>query len=254
MNPLKPWSRKRLARVAIRASLGSIGLFAGYLLLLCHPGSFFGHSYTHGGITLHSDEPIPEAARLVLEDAEDRLAQSPLTQDLSNKNIHIYICNRSWRFMLFANFHYHVGGLTYPPLSRNIFLRESRLDDNRLVGPSGREVPGERTLSYFVAHEIMHVLIADRIGPVAYWRLPDWKNEGYSDYIARGTDFEYQRAVVQFRRRDREMDPQRSGLYLRYSLLVAYLLDHNGIPLDVMLGREFKPADLEREILGGDAR
>ena len=50
------------------------------------------------------------------------------------------------------------------------------------------------------------------------------------------------------------MDPQRSGLYLRYSLLVAYLLNHSGIPLEVMLGREFEPADLEREILGGDAR
>ncbi len=253
MNPPKPWTRKRIAKVLILSSLGSIGLFAGYLVLLCQPGIFFEHSFTHGGVTLHSDEPIPESALRVLEDAADRLARSPLTQDLRAKDIHIYLCNRSWRFMLFANVHYHVGGLTYPPLSRNIFLRESRLDDNRLVGPSGREVPGERTLSYFVAHEIMHVLIADGIGPVAYWRLPDWKNEGYSDFIARGTDFEYQRAVDQLRRGDREMDPQRSGLYLRYCLLVAYLINR-GTPLDVMLGREFEPADLELEILRGDAR
>ena len=254
MNPPKPWTRKRIAKVLILASIGSIGLFVGYLALLCHPGIFFGYSSSHGGITLHSDEPIPEAAGRVLEDAADRLAESPLTQDLRTKDIHIYICNRSWRFMLFANIHHQVGGLTYPPLSRNIFLRESRLDENRLVGPSGREVPGERTLSYFIAHEIMHVLIADRIGPVAYWRLPDWKNEGYSDFIARGTDFEYQHAVVQLRRGDREMDPQRSGLYLRYSLLVAYLLNNNGIPLDAMLGWEFEPADLEREILAADER
>ena len=82
-----------------------------------------------------------------------------------------------------------VGGLTYPPLTNNIFLRAADLDGDRLIGPSGKPVPGERTLTYFVAHEIMHTLLADELGAVRYLRLPDWKNEGYADHVAKGIEF-----------------------------------------------------------------
>ena len=47
------------------------------------------------------------------------------------------------------------------------------------------------------------------------------------------------------------MDPLRSGLYLRYHLLVAYLLDRKGIAVSDMLRQEIDPGKLEREILRG---
>ena len=50
-------------------------------------------------------------------------------------------------------------------------------------------MPGARNLSYFIAHEITHTLIADRLGPIGYGRLVAWKNEGYSDYVAKGPRF-----------------------------------------------------------------
>ena len=46
-------------------------------------------------------------------------------------------------------------------------------------------------------------------------------------------------ALAQLRRGDPEMDPQRSGLYLRYNLLVAYLLDRKRISVHEMLSQEF---------------
>jgi hypothetical protein len=253
-NKLNRSNLKRIARAALFTFFGILGLFILYLVLLCHPGLFFRHELTQDGITLYSDEPIPASAARVLEDSEDRLARSPLFRDRPSPNIRIYLCNCRWRFILFANIRYQVGGLAYPPLTRNIFVRGAHIDANRLIGPSGDEVPGERTLSYYFAHEAVHTLIFDELGVVAHWRLPSWKNEGYADYIAKGRSFDYRRAVDQFRRGDRELDPKRSGLYLRYNLLVAYLLDHKGISVRELLNQEFDPARLEEEILRGEDR
>jgi hypothetical protein len=243
-------SMKRLIKAAILSVLAVFGCLALYLALLRHPGLFFRHTFAERSITLYSDEPIPSgSAEGVLERVEQRLARSPLFHPRSGDDIRIYICNRSWRFVLFANYRYNVGGLTYPPLSNNIFLRAANFDADRLIGPSRKEVAGERTLSYFIAHEITHTLTGNELGPFSYWSLPVWKDDGYSDYIAKGASFDYDDALAQLRRRDPKMDPRRSGLYLRYNLLVAYLLDRKRISVQEMLSHDFDRASLEAEML-----
>ena len=245
-----PLTRAKLARVVAVSSLGIVILFTSYLVLLCHPGLFFTDKFIRGGITLYSDEPIPpESAGRILDEVERRLARSPLGAPPRVKDIRIFICNRQWRFALFANTRYKVGGLAYAPLSDSIFLRAVHFDANRLVGYSGQETPGARTLSYYIAHEIMHTLVAHELGIVEHWRLPAWKNEGYADLVAKGGQFDYEQAREQLRRGDRELDPRQSGLYLRYHLLVAYLLEQKGIGVSELLNREFDPAQLEAEIL-----
>lgn len=114
--------------------------------------------------------------------------------------------------------------------------------------------PGRITLSYYIAHEIMHILVARELGILKQWQLPAWKNEGYADVVAKGGDFDYGRAREQLKRGDRELDPKRSGLYLHYHLLVAYLLDHKGVSISDLLNREFDPAQLEAEILASEGR
>jgi hypothetical protein len=243
---------KRRIRASILPVLGVFGLFFLYGFLLKHPGIFFGHTFTDGRITLHSDEPIPSgSAQQVLERVEQCLLRSPLLHSRAGDDIRVYVCNRRWRFVVFANFRYKVGGLTYPPFCNSIFLRAVDFDGDRLIGPSGKAVPGERTLTYFVVHEIMHTLLGNELGAAGYWRLPAWKDEGYSDYIAKGRSFHYDDALAQLRRGDPEMDPKRSGLYLQYNLLVAYLLDRKRISVDELLNQEFDTAGLEAEILAG---
>jgi hypothetical protein len=242
----------KVARRIVYSMVGVLGAIGLYLIVLCQPGMLFRCSFTYDGITLYSDDPIPaiEAER-VLKDVEKRLASTPLSGHRSGRGIRVYLCNRAWRFILFANYRYRVGGLAYPPLTDNVFLRAVHLETNRLIGPSGKEVPGERTLSYFIAHEIMHVLIARELGAAGYARLPTWKDDGYADYVAKGGDFAYERVLSQLRMGDPELDPQYSGLYLRYHLLVAYLLDRNGVSVREMLTRDFDRTSLEREIQEG---
>ncbi len=233
-------------RVLFSILLGA-GAAMGYLVLLIFPDAFFAHELRLGQIVLRSDLPIPASARPVLEDAVRRIAGSPLYRESAERRI--YVCNRAWRFVLFANSRYKVGGLTYPPLSNNIFLRSAHFDANRLVGHSGKEVPGERTLSYFIAHEITHTMIADRLGSLAYWRLPTWKDEGYCDFIAKASDFQYDDAARRLRHGDPQLDPARSGLYLRYHVLVAFLLTKQDISVSDLLEKEFDSIALEREVI-----
>jgi hypothetical protein len=111
-------NRKKAAKVAAVATLGLAGIVISYLVLLRHPGLFFSHSFTRRGITLYSGEPIPtEPAGRILEEVEHRLARSPLAAPPGINDLRIYICNRRWRFVLFANTRYKAGGLAYSPLS-----------------------------------------------------------------------------------------------------------------------------------------
>jgi hypothetical protein len=146
-------NRKMVVRALALVALGFIGMVAAYLALLCHPGFFFSHEFSRGGITLYSDEPIPAGpAGQILMDLESRLVRSPLAARPLIKAVRVYICNRSRKFVLFANTRYSAGGIAYSLFSDNIFLRAAHFDANRLVGPSGNEAPGARTLSYFIAH------------------------------------------------------------------------------------------------------
>src|SRR5262249_13158727 len=147
------------------------------------PHPLFRYVASLDNITVHSDEPIPAEVAGVLDIARQRLAASPLNDPTLRH--HVFICNRSWLFPLLTNRNWGAGGLNVALLNRNIFLRRSDIARNRMFGRSGREVPDERTLAYFIAHEITHSLEVQFLGRIAYARLPVWKREGYADYVAR---------------------------------------------------------------------
>jgi hypothetical protein len=117
-----------------------------------------------------------------------------------------------------------------------------------VIGPSGKEVSGERTLAYFITHEIAHSLEVRLLGRYAYIRLPAWKREGYADYIARDSEFVFAERLAAFQINTPEMDPQGSGLYLRYELFVAYLLDVAHLPPEEMLTDSFDETALEHTL------
>ncbi len=94
---------------------------------------------------------------------------------------------------------------------------------------------GDRTLDYFVAHEITHQLTGEAIGPVRFYRLPRWAREGYADYVGKEDAFDYSEARRAFPAKSPKMDWKRSGLYWRFHLLVAYLLDHQHWSVEQLL-------------------
>jgi hypothetical protein len=225
----------------------SIAIAAGlYVALVAFPSPLFAYRTSLDNITVFSDDPIPPAVNGVLADAQRRLRTSPWNDPALAQRI--FLCNRNWRFLLFANTDYGAGGVTKTWLNRNIFLRRSNIERDRLIGRSGRETPGERTLAYFLAHEMTHALEVHRLGRLAYLRLPVWKREGYADYVARDPDGNFCGRLAAFRRGEREMDPRRSGLYLRYLLFVSFLLDREHTSVDAVLAQPVDEAALDRRL------
>ena len=233
-----------MKRIVRRALLGLVVASVAYLILLAYPQPLFAYELTHAGITVHADDPIPDTMRATLERVRARLDRSPLIDH--TRTPQIFICNAPWRFALFARQNYQVGGVADGFVGQHVFLRESDMNGDRLIGPSGQPVAADRPLSYFMAHELMHIATVRHVGRAHYARMPQWVDDGYADYIAR--DIDLQEALGKFKDGVRELDPSRSGLYLRYHLMVAYLLDEKGLSIAALMANPPEREALEREL------
>jgi len=227
--------------------LGLAGLAAGYLLLICFPQPLFAYSHSRENLTLYCDDPIPPQADQVLSDVQRRLDRCPFYAGHPRQNI--FLCDHSWRYELLTNLHSNAGGNAYFFAPQNAFLRKADITQNVLFRKDGQTPSGpDRPLSYFIAHEVTHGLTARFLGPLAAWRLPAWKAEGYADYVGKGGDFDFRKNLELFKKGDPSLDPHASGLYLRYHLLVAELLDRRGMTPAELLTRVIDREELEREL------
>jgi hypothetical protein len=227
-------------------SLALLLTLALYVALIAFPYPFFSHEVHLENIAVYSDQSISPALLSILNNVQERLRRSPLNDPTLQHRL--FICNKGWLFTLLANTDYRAGGVNKAWLNQNIFLRRSDIEKNRLIAPSGREVSGERTLAYFITHEIAHSLEVHLLGRYAYVRLPAWKREGYADYVARDSEFVFPERLAAFQNNAPEMDPRGSALYLRYELFVAYLLDVAHLTPEEMLTDSFAETALEHTL------
>ena len=104
---------------------------------------------------------------------------------------------------------------------RGLILAANAVDCARLAF---RPEP-PRTLAYYGAHELTHVVVAELVGPLRFYLMPNWVREGLPDYAA----FPPETAVslyAQIGERERDSAMIRDhGVYAHYRLLVAYFLD-----------------------------
>ena len=238
---------KTIKKILGRTCLVIAGMCIFYLILLCFPQPFFSWSVSANNLTLYSDQPFSsEAGKKVLELTQAKLAASELF--LSQQHHTIFICNARWRQRLFFNYNYGVGGVNYYPITSNVFLRDAIIEENRLISPSGNLVPANRSLDYFVAHEITHTLTGQAIGGFRFYQLSEWVREGYADYVGKGASFNYEEARKAFLADAPEMNWEKSGLYWRFHLLVAYLLDKQHWDVRRLLTEPMEQASVEDAI------
>lgn len=216
-----------------------------YVGLLCFPDPFFKNKIQRNNITLYSDAPIPDNANKILDQISTLIGKSAIY----DKNIKhkIYVCNNVSTFKFFANKNGNVGGIDYVYFNQSIFLRPADFESNKLFGPSGNKVEGDRPLSYFLAHEITHTLTVRRIGRAQYYDLPVWIREGYADYVGKGA-VNFDDYLKKFSDNVKEMNPSQSGLYMRYHLFVMYLLEKKNMKIDELLHSNLTDQDIEKEV------
>ena len=176
-----------------------------------------------------------------------RIAQSPLYDP--GRTHHVFLCDTPALFAVFALWDRGVGAIAQVHLGGNVFIRPASVARNRVIRRSGADTPGERTLAYFVAHEITHAMTADRVGRWRYVKLAAFQQEGYADYVAFGRPVDFVRGRKALAAGARDMSPKLSGLYLRHELLVAYLLERRGLDVEALLAHPMDAAVVERELL-----
>src|SRR5690606_5030098 len=186
-------------------------LISTYFFLLISPKMLFAYHHHYKNFDVHSDLLIPNDIEKVLDDVIIRIAHSELYD--STDNFSIYICNSTRRLVLFTRSS-EVGGLVNQGISNNVFIRKSAIEENKIISPTkGQEIalPEERPLSYFIAHEITHVL-QTKVDRLMHFTTPKCIVEGYADYIGKATHFKYEKYLDNLNRGDITMNPE-TGLY-----------------------------------------
>lgn len=237
-------------RVALAALLSGVTAAGAWAAVLNAPGLVFPHTASEGRITIWSDREFArDDAIRILADVQVRLAGSPLDDGGHHG---VVIAQESWRQRLVFLWAYGAGGVNHYPLTRNVFIRNSNVALGQVFGPSGQPAAPPRTLSYFIAHEIAHTLTIERVGPLAYWRMPIWIREGVADHVGLAGRIDIDEHARRLRDGDPVMNPARSGHYARYRLLVAALLERKGWTLDRLLQSRMTLAEAEALVLSGD--
>jgi len=217
-------------------------VIASYLALLLNPEVLLAHEIRVQNLTLHASTPLPKTALRLAEQVLERIQRSPFYE--AHDEYHVFLCDSRAEFALFARGLRNVGAISMVGLTGHAFVRPSDITGNRLIGPRGAVVPGERDLVYFIAHELTHTMVARRVGRIAYSRLEVWQQEGYADHVAKLGRFDYTRSLNAFHTGAPELSPARSGLYLRYQLMVESQL-FAGLTASELLSRPRDAAAVE---------
>ena len=196
--------------------------------LIVWPKPLFAYSLATGKVVLASDRPIPATAGdRMLRDCERLLERSPLRPE--GARYRLYIANEQWRRRIYFFRHAAALGVSYYyGLGGSAFLSGADFATGRLVH-RGYLAPPPRTLAYFCAHELTHIVTGEHVGVVNLLRMPEWVREGIADYVA----IENRESFEQLRQSlgDRPVDPlmmQTYGSYPRYRLLVTYFIEKQG--------------------------
>jgi hypothetical protein len=173
-----------LYRVAIVGLSLVLAAYAGLFAVLAWPDPLFRHDRGGGLVTFHSTAPLPPEATRLAQEVTAAFIASPL--GLPSHDVDVWLVDEGWPVSVFFAGSPGASGLTYPVTStRNVFLRHADIPQNRLVRGTLTVSP-PRTLSYYLIHEITHLMVAERVGALRIVRMPRWVNEGFADYVALG--------------------------------------------------------------------
>jgi hypothetical protein len=203
-----------------------------YVAVLAFPQPLFANYVAYRNFEVWSDRPIDASIERVLDDASRRLRSSELYS--SDQSYRIFICNSRWRLWLYSQtFTAQMGGQADTWLTRNVYIREADIASNSIRSPGQGPIldAAQRTLSYYIAHEITHVLESATFGRLMMLQYPQWLLEGYADYVGKGGDFDFDQNRQLLINDDPLLDYRRSGLYRRFHLEVALLLDKKALTI-----------------------
>jgi hypothetical protein len=214
-----------------------------YLLTLIFPDVFFRLEKVENLYLYHHSEP--EKVRAVGEKALAKIKRSSLYNP--DAVYRVYLTSSPGEYAYFTNFWRKTGGVFVILANGNIFIRPSLIEEDRVIGPSGKVVAEDRPLNYFIAHEAAHAMTLEKLGTTKYLALNEWIREGYADKIGRDR-FDFDEMFSAYQKQMPFMDRQKSGLYLKHQLLIEFALSHKGFDIESLLEQNPGEAETEAEL------
>jgi hypothetical protein len=76
--------------------------------------------------------------------------------------------------------------------------------------------------------------------------MPEWKKEGYAEYVAGGSTLPYEMGVQMWKANPRDGTGYQ---YFKYHMLVKYLLEQDKLSVEDLFNRDFDLQSLEERVL-----
>lgn len=225
------------ARRLLGTALG-VGVVV-YLLVLAFPHPLFPHTLSYRDFTVHSDQPLGREMHPVLDRASARIASSAVHDSTAHHTI--FLSGSRAKFALFARENFRAFGIR-SPVRGHIFIASA--DPERDLAVRYADEHRDRRLSGVIAHEVTHNLLRRAAGGRD---LPTWKDEGYAEYVAGESTFDYDEGIRLLVAGG--SDPSNAFRYFKHRLLVQHLLDDRGVPFEEFLRKPFDPWLLEAEMV-----
>lgn len=215
-----------------------IGFFLGINIFL---KVVFTEKYNYQGIEILSFNPINiESLDKIVEKTTTNLSK----KGLKIENQTIVLCDNRWLFSFFSLNVYKSFAIN-KDLTNTIFVSNFKLNDDKCYSDFTEN--NCRTLTGVLTHEIGHSILRKKLGLFKYKTLPKWKNEGFCDYLAEESSYNFNSGIKNFIT-NKEID-NLSYQYFKYRLYVNFILNHKGDDLNIFLGKRYNLDSLKRDIL-----
>lgn len=217
------------------------------LLIICFvfflfPQIVFGKKIEYKSFIIYSHSQVDKNIFVVLDRAESLIDSSELN-NFKPELFKIYLCNSFLEYFFFAPTQRHAFACNNP-LTGNILISKSDISQN-LVERNDPE-NNFRSLSGTIAHELTHSLIKEYVGFFRYMQLDTWINEGYADFIAKESSFNFQKGLALLCKH--ENSSKTSFRYFKYRLYIEYLIKDKKIAGNQILAGNFSLTKLDKEI------
>ncbi len=166
-----------------RGSVLTAGLALVVVTVIYAPAALaFPYRQEIGTTVIYSVDPIPQVISERIERADHLLSASPLNEAGLRRTL--VLTGGGWRWKVMGVGEWAAIALRRPFSNTLVFNKADVLSDRVRSKEPNSSV---RTFSGTIAHETVHILTARRFGELRLMRMPQWKREGYADYVANET-------------------------------------------------------------------
>jgi len=213
-----------------------------YFFLLLFPQVLFRNKIEYKSFVVYSHSQPGRNIFEILDSAQNLLSHTELYENENSKN-KIFLCNSFSEYSFFAPTATHAFACN-KLFTNNIVVSKSNIIENKVESNSKEN--NTRTLSGTIAHEVTHTLIKNKLGFVKYLMLDKWKNEGYADFVAKESSFNY--LIGMYFLCNSETPSAPSFKYFKYRIYIKYLMEDEKLSFDKIAKRNFNLKNLEKEI------